>query len=738
MPLMSMPHLQSGQFAQRAAQSEHPDLWRDLVAAWPIGMLMESGMVHDTALRRSDLTLANATWGYGTDNRGRYLSFNGTSAYGSCSNVALSTTDPEPLSVILEFRTSVYSATNFFFSLVNPSAPTTSSMSVGVQGSDKIRILKGSRSTSVTFNTANTWVQATAIWETTALRHIYIDGVLGGSNAQSATGTGMTVMSIGNRNATTPDGYYTGDLRYIYVYKRVVPTSLMDTLRLYPYAPFVRRRRIYKATAVTRNLLANVQIASSTPAVDLVPLRNLKSNALAASSTASSGLSLRRNLRGVSTLTSVTTDIDVIIATARNILSSVSVVTSTAALAMSLRRNLLANGIGASNTGAFALSVLRNVMSSPALGTSSSAIAPTLRRNLLSAPSLASSSSSIELMIGVFYSLVAQVLLSSGTSAADMALLRNAVANGLLASSTGTAALSLRRNLSSNSLLASLSTDIDVLLVAVHNLLAQVTLASSTGNVDVMLLRNAIANALVASSASDADLSLRRNLSSTISLASSSSSIELMIGVFYSLGTQILMGTSTGLVDLGLIRNTRGSAILAHDTASVVATLRRHLTGSVPLAPSSSTVSATVRRQLRADLSAALSTSDAALTLIRNILSNGVMGSLTSAIDVDVFTFGVIDLLVSSQTASLTSGISPQVIKNLLSQSGLVSTTTDVDLLLRLDLSMASFDALARLEAVALNAHRGVTSLSKRHHASVMSSPMSVSQLSKDPHAEKM
>ena len=229
LPTISRP------YARSVGESEYPELWRGLFSAWPVGMQGGGDVAYDFSGRENHAIFSNSpTWAPGRS--GGSLLFNGSSNYlstditlvgatrGSFAFWINNTTNDGSFDMVFSLEPQVEigrNNSNQFFFGINDNFSLTSGEVAAIGWSHVVGTFDGSN------------------------KYIYVNRVLKNFSSFSSSlssGPGGVGISIGGRSSAH---FVTGNLDELQIYTRALTQSEIDLIYEIPYAPFVKRRRIW-------------------------------------------------------------------------------------------------------------------------------------------------------------------------------------------------------------------------------------------------------------------------------------------------------------------------------------------------------------------------------------------------------------------------------------------------------------------------------------------------------------
>lgn len=245
-----LPHIRTG-YARSPGESEYPGMWRALSAAWMFGMQGGGGSIaYDFSTQLQAGTINSVpVW-----SAGKYqsaLDFDGTDDYVELgSDILGSTASSFTVSLLVNHTTIGAGANGGMFDQSDRGSDithiwiylSTADLRFFVRDADNNGLNIGAGSL-----TENVWYHIAATFDTGLLK-LFVDG------AEVASGTDATIDgSISGQNsiarvsdnADTTRYWMNGLIENVLTYNRALSSSEVRLLYDVPYAPFVKRRRVF-------------------------------------------------------------------------------------------------------------------------------------------------------------------------------------------------------------------------------------------------------------------------------------------------------------------------------------------------------------------------------------------------------------------------------------------------------------------------------------------------------------
>jgi len=245
LPTISRP------YARSMGESEYPELWRGLVGAWPFGMQGGGNVAYDFSNQEADGTLENSvTWSTG-QYRSAINSVNGDS-HVLINRKIISGELNSSIFAWIKIESSIGRASGGR-ALYSERTEETSIWKLNLldtnPASDLIFTHRDSSNnltqipTSVDTNDGN-WHHVGLVKRGTSVS-IYFDGAVASSGSLNGGDT-LTVnqTSIGTDLVSTVHGMV-GLIDQVYVFNVALLSHQVESLHEIPYAPFIKRRRIW-------------------------------------------------------------------------------------------------------------------------------------------------------------------------------------------------------------------------------------------------------------------------------------------------------------------------------------------------------------------------------------------------------------------------------------------------------------------------------------------------------------
>ena len=260
-PSLASPSYRTG-FARSAGESQHPELWRGLVSAWPAlgpsGKLRDVIKGNDGALTNFDISSA-----WSVDSNGHHLLLDGTNDHVLCDSSPVS--GSQSRTIVMRIRADSWLSGDgdegHFVSIaeagsvggtgerwtIRPdnASGSTAYLRVEIQGS-------GYTTTGLPM-TEGTWHTIACVLNGTTLgdHELYVDG-----RAESATGSGSvnthsdSKIYFGSRSDLNSAWFHEGGIGTVLLYNRALSSNELRVLTD-PLAPFRQRSRVisYPTTA---------------------------------------------------------------------------------------------------------------------------------------------------------------------------------------------------------------------------------------------------------------------------------------------------------------------------------------------------------------------------------------------------------------------------------------------------------------------------------------------------------
>ncbi len=251
-----LPSVQQG-YARSALESQYPQLWRGLVAAYPFGMVGSGNSVYDFSLNGNPGSLLNgAAWKSGFGRNG--IEFNPvddaveiassselelTNHISLVARACLYSSNASGRKIICKYHGGATANTNYRLQMYPATLGVTFNIGVGSSSSDSV-------STGVVPD-LNRWYHVCGTYDRTLMR-VFIDGVFSASKSQTSSIRSTTYpLLIGNSGQSTGGAgtdnnrNFDGLIDDVLIYNRALSAEEVHILYEIPYAPFVKRRRIY-------------------------------------------------------------------------------------------------------------------------------------------------------------------------------------------------------------------------------------------------------------------------------------------------------------------------------------------------------------------------------------------------------------------------------------------------------------------------------------------------------------
>jgi hypothetical protein len=323
--------------------------------------------------------------------------------------------------------------------------------------------------------------------------------------------------------------------------------------------------------ATTRNLIATISAASTTPDVATTSARALLANIISASTTPDALSSLRRSILVSIGASSSTPDLSHSLS--RNLVVTIAGSSLTSDIAAILVRSIVANISAVSSTPDIAATItgLISLIASIAAGSTTSDVSATLARSLLT--SIVSSSTTPEATASLSRALVVAVGAGSITPDVGATILRSLIGSIQGSSTTPDATSSLLRELVATIAASSNTADASVEIAGIISILASIQATSSTGDAGATLVRALSSSVSAVSVTPEVAGSVLRTIIATIVGSSITPSIEGFAGL--TLAASIVGASTTPDIEATVVRSLVASMEAVGVTPSASATTIR-------------------------------------------------------------------------------------------------------------------------------------------------------------------
>lgn len=249
--LFQLPHIARG-YARGPGESEYPELWRDLAGAWPIGMHGPANTVTELVKGKNGVLVNSPTWVAGP--HGPALDFNGnnTTVETNFSN-SEKLADLQYFTVTCRLRNDGGTSSSIMWSQKGATGGTGHGLMVVSTGFSfyNERMSEAGGGTINTYSwtpDAEYHVVSIVVTDRLTVPRLFLDS----NELSTTTDSGSANPSqgdfvIGGRITRTAG--WEGLLWDVQYHNRSLTDSEVSILHNIPYAPFVKRRRIYVVPA---------------------------------------------------------------------------------------------------------------------------------------------------------------------------------------------------------------------------------------------------------------------------------------------------------------------------------------------------------------------------------------------------------------------------------------------------------------------------------------------------------